>query len=36
MVKRAVMLDEALTEDKALKPEPSWKCKYCEFREHVY
>jgi CRISPR/Cas system-associated exonuclease Cas4 (RecB family) len=33
MVKRAVMLDEALTEDRALKPEPSWECRYCEFKE---
>jgi CRISPR-associated protein Cas4 len=33
MVERAVMLDEALTEDRAPKPEPSWECRYCEFRE---
>jgi CRISPR/Cas system-associated exonuclease Cas4 (RecB family) len=33
VLRRAVMLDEALTEDRALKPEPSWECRYCEFKE---
>jgi len=33
MVERAVMLDKALAEDRAPKSEPSWECRYCEFKE---
>jgi CRISPR-associated protein Cas4 len=33
MVERAVTLDRALFENKAPRSEPSWECKYCEFKE---
>jgi CRISPR-associated protein Cas4 len=33
IIQRAVTLDKALFENKTPTAEPSWECKYCEFRE---